>query len=73
MSEIEKSMNSILSGAVCEVSNGLAATGKVIQAAEILNNAGFGDDADIVLGTLKEHLMEKQASAEEEIEFEVTI
>lgn len=71
MSDIAKSMSSILNGATSEVSADLVATAKVIEAAEILAKAGFDEDADIVLGTLKEPVLEKQASAEDEILFEV--
>ncbi len=62
----------ILSGKSLASVNETLAVVKVIQAAEKLAAAGFSAEAEIVLGTLKDPGLEKMASFEEEVLFEVT-
>ncbi len=71
--DIAKSMDSILNGQAKLAGAEIVAVAKVIQAAEILSQTGFEDEAKQVLATLKDKPLTKEASAkrEEEILFEV--
>ena len=73
--DIAKSMESILNGEAKTAGIDILATAKVIQAAEILSQTGFEEEAQLVLATLKEEPITKEASAktEEEVLFEVTL
>jgi len=72
--DIAKSMDSILNGQAKVAGAEIVAVAKVIQAAEILSQTGFEDEAQQVLATLKDNPLTKEASAkiEEEVLFEVT-
>jgi len=72
--DIAKSMDSILNGQAKLAGAEIVAVAKVIQAAEILSQTGFEDEAQQVLATLKDNPLTKEASAkiEEEVLFEVT-
>jgi len=72
--DIAKSMDSILNGQAKLAGAEIVAVAKVIQAAEILSQTGFEDEAEQVLATLKDNPLTKEASlnTEEEILFEVT-
>jgi len=77
MSEIQKSMQSILSGQAKVAGAEIVATARIIQAAEILTQTGFEDEAHLVLSTLKDTPLSKEASAKveevkEEVLFEIT-
>jgi hypothetical protein len=75
MSEIQHTMQTILSGQATVASVELIAVAKIIQAAEILVQSGFENESKYVLDSINAFVKNpelcKQASAKEEILFEV--
>ena len=72
---IAEAMNLILNGQDKIARAQSLAITKIVQAADILNQTGFEDEGSLVLSSLKEKPISKEASSliEEEILFEITL
>lgn len=71
---IAEAMDLILNGQAKTASVDVIATAKIVNAAKILHQTGFEEDAKLVIASLEEKEIQKQASdnTTEEVLFEIT-